>query len=119
MKLEAGKYYKTRDGRKAYVGYVREDDCQYPAVGHMDGGGVDCWLARGGYVDKGGTHFNDLIEEWVEPRSGALWVNIYPDGAIFSHESRPRADQANSMTSDRGKRLACVKVYWAEGQFDE
>jgi hypothetical protein len=75
MKIEAGKYYKTRDGKKAFVEHVFQKSpfsgsspSGYTSFGFIEGNGqVDWWTADGFYVTCG-QGCNDLVAEWREPR---------------------------------------------------
>jgi hypothetical protein len=49
-----------------------------------------------------------------EPRSGAAYVNVYPEGSAYIYSSRAESDSKAS-----GDRIACVRMAWTEGQFDE
>lgn len=53
--------------------------------------------------------------EYVEPKRGTVWVNIYVDNAQHTtpqaHSSREVADKCAV-----GHRIACVEVPWTEGQ---
>lgn len=115
MKIEAGKYYKCGNGQKAFVGYVLDDKVPYPLIGHMVGDDFpSTWTLDGRTVDSCQSHY-DLVEEWVEPRSGTVWVNInevpIPHGV---HKTKTNADVCAI-----NERLACVRVDWVEGQYDE
>lgn len=120
LKIEAGKSYKSRDGKKAFVGYEREDGM---FVGHLVKSGVVLvWKPDGQQVHKVSVIEKwvpgfDLISEWKEPRKGEVWVNVYAesDGAmcLFAHDSREEADGH----ADDDERLACVgPIPWTEGQ---
>lgn len=103
LKIEAGKFYRTRDGRKAGIyrtdvnhpeysihGYVEFDSVEYPLV----------WRSDGRYFDTG-EHCTDLISEWHESL-GFDWDCLPPwcnkciamneDGAwnAYSNEPTPR-----------------------------
>lgn len=86
MKLEAGKHYRTRDGRKAYVAAVATPEqvaCSTSrAFGWCDGV-AHCWHDDGRYLAsiQGPC---DLIEEWREPRKFTRDVFVYDDG--YGHE---------------------------------
>lgn len=64
LKIEAGKYYRTRDGRK--VGpirrYVHGDDLFDVVEGGEFGGSL--WRGNGSVVQE--KNINDLIAEWVD-----------------------------------------------------
>jgi hypothetical protein len=64
MKIEAGKYYKTRDGRK--IG---------PMESYISSNTLHSWKAQNYLWGNDGTSYMtgclylDIIEEWVEPQS--------------------------------------------------
>ena len=65
LQIKAGKYYRTRDGRK--VGpMIREPDGNYMA-NHPDGRGTASWM-RDGIRYGGGEPKADLIAEWRDDR---------------------------------------------------
>jgi hypothetical protein len=114
MKLEAGKFYKTRDGRKAfaaaenpfhdnkfrYVGWVEYDPCNLG------------WNWEGKHPNKSRY---DLIAEWVEPKriDGyiAIGTRLTGDLAI----SREVAVEGLKRYSIDNKVLACIEVDCLEG----
>jgi hypothetical protein len=49
-----------------------------------------------------------------EPLSGGAYVNVYPGPVMSVYKSKADADWATS-----GDRIACVRIEWVEGQFDE
>lgn len=71
MQIEAGKYYKTRDGRKAFVGAK----CPFDGVSEdaMFAGWIQDerliepsgWTEHGVYY--GSECGDDLISEWIDP----------------------------------------------------
>ena len=63
----------TRDGRKAYVGYVREDVNEFPLIGNIQDGEPICWARNGVAWPLSGSDY-DLVSDYVEPRSGEVWV---------------------------------------------
>jgi len=75
MKIEAGKFYKTRDGEKVFVlgvlvqNPISEEVAEdwQPVVGQFGSGYEDRWSQNGQYETHviGGSH--DLVEEWTEP----------------------------------------------------
>ena len=66
----------------------------------------------------------DLIEEWKEPKSGVGYANVWikddkPFMGTIIYDTRKEADgQANSPAQCLD-RIACVRVEWKEGQFDD
>ena len=53
----------------------------------------------------------ELIEPWTEPKSGEVWVNINENGDLTA--------SSNPALLNKSKPIACIKVKWTEGQFDE
>lgn len=82
MKLEAGKWYRARDGRKAFVGFRNPctADC-YNWCGYIDGEiSTRLWSEDGSWLDGRPNNF-DLISEWTEPAVGSnAWANSLPVG---------------------------------------
>lgn len=114
MKIEANKYHKLRDGKKAFVACIRTDveDSAFPAIGYIEGvsGSVSCGL-DGEYV-YGQEDDRDIIAEWKEPKT--MWANIscvgdewYLEGIYATRE------KAKERASDLV--IACVKVTEGEG----
>lgn len=75
IKLEAGKYYRTRDGRKK--GQIALDDhVRYPA---RDPQGT-AWTADGFFYGPNDPHDLDLIAEWTdEPAAEPATVAPQPN----------------------------------------
>lgn len=74
LKFEAGKSYRTRDGRKVDVFNIL-DQSSYPVVGSIEGNReMNCWTLSGRwsrFPDDSGIR--DLIAEWVDTtRSNTL-----------------------------------------------
>lgn len=65
MKIEAGKYYRTRDGRKACVictdNYENET---YPVILSIEGYVITA-TCDGRYTGSG-PHLNDIVAEWID-----------------------------------------------------
>lgn len=57
----------------------------------------------------------DSYEEVVEPKTGTVWVNIYPLNGRRSFSSKLGADIYKETERD-GVRIACIEVPWTEGQ---
>jgi hypothetical protein len=107
LKLEAGKFYKTRDGRRAYVAAVLENPLGHVGEYHAAGfiGNYHCfWTINGrNYLHSGPS---DLIEEWREPREWTVYV--CEDDLRYSH-------YALLDPPSHGKLLARVTVREGEG----
>lgn len=74
LKITAGKYYKTRDGRKAYVDAVRTPnpfpktprpaaEWQRPAMGYLELYGETAWTTAGRWRTDGARSQLDLMTE--------------------------------------------------------
>ncbi len=114
MKIEPGKFYKTRGGEKVHVLGRREDDNEkYQFVGYIVGGETQSWDINGLVPSAINMNLKDLIEEWVEPVEHTFWVNVYPY-VVCAYESRKDADK-----DAEPDRVACVKVTCEEGQWDD
>lgn len=67
MKIEEGKFYRTRDGRKA--GPIEERPQPhdgFPFGGRNESGLYELYT-RDGFVVHGGTTAADLVAEWEDP----------------------------------------------------
>ena len=114
-KIEAGKWYRTRGGQKAYIyatgrlgscsvhGYIlyRDDECEE----------VNEWRDDGRSNEECETH-RDLVAPWVdEPKRHARWFNLQP---YYGYETRDDADCADKLSDI--KRNACKLIEWTEGE---
>lgn len=76
-----------------------------------------------GCVDhKGNTVVGKvIIGPWEEPATGTIYVNVYrnSDGYLqygVAHSNLVTADKmANDIEELMGKRIACAKINWTEG----
>ncbi len=81
MKLEAGKFYRTRDGRKARI-YAVDGAGQYPAHGAILCDSVwfmSIWTAYGSSDFRGNGTVGDvcdLVSEWTEPKPRLLAYRV-------------------------------------------
>jgi hypothetical protein len=77
LKIEVGKAYRTRDGRKAVILDFLDRDCNYPIRGAIEGEPKkDCWKLDGRWSRfPGDSGFKDLVAEWVEPAPPAPQPN--------------------------------------------
>lgn len=127
MKIEAGKYYQTRDGRTAHIVAIRTDldETDYPVVGYVCGrGGVECWCLDGSFYstgEGGPTDASDLVE-LVEgpPKPLVFWLNILsehmgmPAKVQGPYISQAAANAANNAAD--APRLDCLEVVWQNGE---
>lgn len=66
MKIDAGKYYKTRSGAKVYIGFKSRFFARNPMMGEFEHDGADSWTEEGCYLDKETESEYDLISEWTD-----------------------------------------------------
>ncbi|MGR9413700.1 hypothetical protein [Rhizobium leguminosarum] len=134
LTLEVGKYYRTRDGKKAYAGYVMAESPfngskpLYPVSGWVAGEVMpQCWNFDGSLYGPEDEHKFDLVAEWVEPKRIRGWVNIYPGNrprqtdvegfspkAHAGHVYKTRK-QADVAAADKVIRIACIEIDVLEG----
>lgn len=113
MKLEAGKYYKTRDGRKAYVAALREDaipdECAVGWVLRDSGYWESCWWSANG-VFEAISEFN-LIAEWTEPEAKVeRW--LYAKYAVIVIEADGTVKKENLyLTAEAPNELSDMRFY--------
>jgi hypothetical protein len=83
MNIEQGKYYKTRDGRKAFVTAMLRDSpfstggsSKVPFRGWIDGSSlIQSWTDSGRRLEYRESP-SDLVAEWVDPISIDLTVRL-------------------------------------------
>lgn len=83
MEIKLNGFYKTRDGRKARVICVDRKFQEKPIVALIadpktGNENVEFNYLKSGYNRVGMQSYNDLVEEWVEPRE--FWITIPDDG---------------------------------------
>lgn len=111
MKIEVGKFYKTRDGRKARIYAVDGGDGEviHGALhfGDAYGWSITTWHSGGVYTE-GSHHGRDLISEWIDKPevdwsampAWAEWVAMDKDGEWTLFSAKPSMD---------------VGCWWADG----
>lgn len=126
MKIEAGKYYTTRDGRKAFVDTIVGGSpfmagCQpiYPVIGYIeDEDSSSSWMIDGvASFEVGGER--DLIREYREPEKVVRWVHMWRDkDGVFVGNIHPRKmDHAEGDSPS--ELIARKRIEITEGTFDE
>lgn len=108
MKIEVGKYYKSkRVNDKIHI--VHYNDRGNPSESFY----LDAWGNK--YYEYEVDKF--IGEEWKEPKSGIRYLNIYdnPNARAYSYMTKDEADKTPSVDT----RIACIRVEWKEGQFDD
>lgn len=117
LTLEAGKYYRTRGGKKVFIVGVNpfdkeDDDIEFPFGGFVQGlkGDVLEWFRDDGrYGVQDGA--NDLVAEWVEPKriKGRMFIGnngvVFFGGSIGEEPAVPYGVTA----------LACIEIDVLEG----
>lgn len=73
MKIEVGKFYKTRDGRKVRI-YAMDAGGNYPVHGAiLDSDGtwfMENWYGEGLFLKSHEEEcHNDIVSEWDEPKT--------------------------------------------------
>jgi hypothetical protein len=121
LELEAGKKYRTRGGDEVEI--LRTDlNSVNPVLGILtvcDGTQSACeWAFNGAFWFDGPQDDMDIVSEIKLKR--VVWLNVYEgdEGALFY----PSRQQANCWHEHHGKgdnRIACIRVEFEEGQFDE
>lgn len=111
MSIDWTKPVQTRDGRKVVI-YCTDAPGTERVHGRVEGSGWPLsWQADGAYK-CGGASSLDLINA-PEPKRVA-WVNLYPDQHGSAYKTKAEADEFCAHN-----RIACVRVEWSPGQFDE
>jgi hypothetical protein len=90
VKLRAGAYYRTRDGRKAYVSCVLEPSpfggkpYVMPVCGWIEGRGIPKGWPLDGREAPPAESMEDLVDEWREPRVLERHLMFYevPDSEV-------------------------------------
>lgn len=114
LKIEAGKYYRMRNGECAYVAAANKPGF-HSAVGWSNDGLVRVWLPSGKFFADTNTG-GDIISEWVEPEripwehlpKWCRWWAKNGDGQEWGIEKLPLHDGYSWITND-GK-SSCVRL---------
>ena len=114
-KAKAGKPVQTVDGCAArIICFDAQTQDGYPIIALVKEGKTGEENCRSFTIR--GENFcctsKDLV---MAPEEKVFYVNIYPEEDGCIHHSRKTADRAAS----HGNRIACVKVTYTEGQYDD
>lgn len=106
MKIEVGKYYKMRNGVRAFVAAKLPEDGALETFIGTHGRDNFRWFNDGKVVGYS-TDFYDIIEEWREPKKVKIdcWLNVYNNGSHAHHFTKSAADHYK----DSG-RIACIHI---------
>jgi hypothetical protein len=99
MKIEKGKFYKSRNGRKWEVLTTERNSEDYPIVAISEDGDIESFSINGHIIidNDDDDDEDDLIAEWTEPveipwsdyPTWCKWVAMESDGRWFGYEFEP------------------------------
>lgn len=110
MKWEAGKEYRTRDGKLVRI-YATEGGGIKPIHGaiyskHNARWVITTWSEKGcRYADVPGPDNDDLMPPKIK-----RWLNIYPSQPLVY------ATKEEAESNGRDTRLACIEIEYEEGE---
>jgi hypothetical protein len=115
MEIKAGTYWKTRDGRKAYVAAVLENPLGavgtcYPVLGYI--GDIYASWRLDGRASREPEVPGDLIAEWREPRE---WTVYVCEDRVYQSVPNPTVYPLLDEPPVHGKLVARVVVREGEG----
>lgn len=106
MKIEVGKFYTGRDGRKIRI-YAIDGSGTYNIHGaSLIGAGwfYSTWESVGFTMKASDIRESDIVSEWREEETRTIYLNIYP------HHESSRPDKETADRDAGTNRLACVPV---------
>ena len=117
LKIEIGKFYKTRDGRKARIYHVDEKHIHGAVYTEGDGiWAIRCWWSSGQITSSGNLNGCDIVEEWKEkpvfnypPLPWMKFAAQDKDGRWFMFTHKPRIDIV--IWKDGGMHLKIPKEF--------
>jgi hypothetical protein len=116
MKIEAGKYYRTRKDMKVFIHCLSkcESNCLWLGEFILENNLVDAdhWYKNGLYAGAGTeTSPYDLVEEWREYESLEVQISLYREGGgIF-------CSFGNANSNKEWKLVGTKTVTLKEGEF--
>ena len=111
MKLEAGKWYETRGGGKAFVAFVYPEGTfrvSQTCDGYLEyaEGKEKCsWCLNGKYWATEDESSCDLVKEFKEKRK--WWLAVGPEGGLMCFS--PNRDTAAGFINRPSEELVCVE----------
>ncbi|MGO7756840.1 hypothetical protein ACC761_06405 [Rhizobium ruizarguesonis] len=121
LTLEAGKFYRTESGKKAYVaaasffGEIGNGINPYTVCGFIEGCGAVSWTWEGKQV-VGCDSLGDLVAEWTESKRIKGWVNIrLVEGGVNFGVVHDTQAAALSKKDVREPVFACIEIDVLEG----
>lgn len=113
--------HQTRDGREVVIHKVYEEG-ENPIHGAYlapHGWHGTCWTTEGLHDTFEGSPL-DLINKPAPPAPKRVgWLNIHKAGLTVLCTSRSRADEVVAQARSAPERIACIRVEYSEGQFDD
>lgn len=103
MRLEEGKYYKTKEGRKVKCIAVstQDDGKKYGALCEsFDSSLLHIYTVDGRYYHRKDSDF-DIVAEWKEPKKYKVTVALWSDGEVTTSK-----EGAFNVRNARGGGLA-------------
>jgi hypothetical protein len=106
MKIEKGKFYKSRNGQKWEVLTTERND-RWRVVAMDELGKIGCFDEKGNsYI--GLCSHSDLIAEWTEPveipwsdyPTWCNWAAMDSDGEWYCYDSKPKASLSTWINED-------------------
>lgn len=97
--IEARKFYRTRDGRKAWVACIvppspfsEQSPLSRSVIGYIDGYGSTAWRADGSWLNSGSC-VHDIVAPWTESRTEKRIVVMLRRGDILAFKSQEEASE--------------------------
>lgn len=120
MTLDLDKLVQTRKGEPVRILAI-DTKGDYKLTGLRDRGHdevTECWTLDGRYrCDTSDPSELDLVNVPAEPRVRIAYINVFGTASASIHRTRAEADSAPIVRCHN--RIACVKISYEEGQFDE
>lgn len=110
LKIERDKVYIDGRGQRYRVVCV-DGGANFPVIAVNDNGDVYTFTSEGAFYTRADTDLDLVCEVKVKQ---VRYVNIYPNGTVFDHKSKRDAENVAGAS-----RLACIRVEYEEGQFDD
>ena len=104
MKIEKGKFYKSRNGQKWEVLTTNRNSEDYPIVAISEDGEIESFSINGHIIIDNDDDDFDLIAEWTEPveipwsdyPTWCNWVAMDKDGRWWGYIKKTKIDNMES-----------------------
>lgn len=116
--IDLNKKYQTRDGREVRL-FMVDGGGEYPIVGAYKDGKADKWTPDNWASDGRWLtdHSDTDLVPVPEKRVGYVNVRRLPSGEIWLGAEHPTRASADKKAGEY--RIACIRIEYTEGQFDE